>query len=145
MRAVIVFWDPDEARWKWALKPGFRHVFCILADGDYWIAVDSRLAQPAVEVVGGTTYDIAAHYRREPGFTVVEWNGAQQPWRSPMAMANCTGLVKAMLGIRAWWAQSPYQLWKYLVKEQRHALRPARPRRFAESSGPAASSAPAHD
>ena len=118
MRAIVVFWDPEDARWQWALKPGFRHVFCVIAQGPYWITVDSRMALPVVEVVTGADYNLAAHYRQEPGFTVVEWNQEQKPWRTPFVVANCVGLVKAMLGIRAPFAQSPYQLFRHLTKGQ---------------------------
>lgn len=118
MRALVVFCDPEDARWRWALKPGFRHVFCVIAQGDYWITVDSRVAVPVVEVFAGTDFDLATHLRQAPGFTVVEWNKPQQSWRTPFVVANCVGLIKAMLGIRAAWAQSPYQLYRFLMKGQ---------------------------
>lgn len=143
MRALVVFCDPDDARWQWALKPGFRHVFCVIAGGDYWITVDARTAQSVIEVTSGTVYDLAAHYRAE-GLTVVEWDGKQRPWRSPFATANCVGLTKAILGVRAWWAQTPYQLWKHLSKESRHAVHPARIRKSQGRHAATSASAPDH-
>lgn len=117
MKAIVVFCDPDDARWQWLLKPGFRHVFCVIAQGDYWISIDSRVAQPVIEVVAGTDFDLAGHYRREMrGWTVLEIDAPRSPWRAPYCTANCVGLVKAILGIRAPLAQSPHQLFKHLKR-----------------------------
>lgn len=36
--------------------------------------------------------------------------------KATFPMNTCVGSVKKMLGIKAWWVQTPYQLYKYLLK-----------------------------
>lgn len=117
MRALVVFCDPEDARWQWALKPGFRHVFCVLACGDYWVRFDASTGKPVVKVEAASIYDLASLYRSE-GWTVVETEQRDKPLRSWFAATNCVGLVKALLNIRAPFAVTPHQLHRHL-KEQR--------------------------
>ncbi len=78
---------------------------------------------PRLEVIGGTKDSAAACCRRE-GLTIVEF--AARPrgllaW--PWMFHNCVGAVKAVLGIRAPWVWTPWQLYRHLrklnVKERR--------------------------
>ena len=114
MKALVVFHDNGLhilARW---LKPGFKHVFVVLRDGDYWIVVDGRVGVPGVEVFAPGDYDLAAYYRAE-GCTVIETYQRQTVLRSPFAVANCVGLTKAVLCLRSA-ALTPWQLYKYLER-----------------------------
>lgn len=97
------------------LKPGFRHCFVCLRDGDYWLLVDAALGVPLIKVLQQADFGLAAFYR-ELGFTVVETTQNEQPIRCPVSLASCVGVVKAVLAIRAPFVWSPYQLYKHLVK-----------------------------
>jgi len=117
MRALVVFFDPEGARWEWALKVGFRHVFCVIDDGEYWIMVDGRDGRPVVEVFGTSDYDMKAFYEGTPGYNVIEIERPDRPLRSPIVTVNCVGLIKAHLCIRAPWAVTPWQLYQYLERK----------------------------
>jgi hypothetical protein len=110
--ALVVFHDHGCHPLDRFLKQGFRHVFCAVAQGDYWIVIDSMAGRPVVKVVAGTTFDLAAFYRNE-GMTVVETEGGPGI-RAPFAFSNCVGMVKAVLGIRAPFRVTPYQLFRFL-------------------------------
>lgn len=115
MRCLLIFWDPPDARWQWALKPGFRHVFCAVDDGRYWVTFDARDGRTAVEVVQASDYDLAGFYRRQDGFTVAE-TVRGGPLQTPLVVANCVGLVKAVCSIRAPLAATPYALYRHVTR-----------------------------
>jgi hypothetical protein len=97
-------------------RPGFRHAFASVAVGGYWITVDGCEGVAAVRVMAGADYDLAAFYR-DCGYTVVETEvRADGPWW-PWMSATCVGVVKRMLAIRAPWVMTPWQLYRYLMKE----------------------------
>jgi hypothetical protein len=120
MQALVVFHGHGEGAFARLLKRGFRHVFCAVSDGRYWIAVDGKAGVPEVKVVASAHYDLAAFYR-EQGFTVVSVAQGRLPPRGPVAVANCVGMVKAALAIRAPFAVTPYGLFKHLTRRARSA------------------------
>ncbi len=120
MRALVVFFDPEGARWEWALKVGFRHVFCVIDDGKNWIMVDGRDGRPVVEVIRESSYDLKGFYENTEGYSVIEVERPERPLRSPIVTVNCCGLVKVHLCIRAPFAFTPWQIYKHLERK-RHA------------------------
>lgn len=122
-RALVVFHDYGDHWLSQALKPGFRHVFCAINDGRYWIAVDGKMGVPEVKVVAGADYNLASFYR-EQGFTVLAVTPGVEPPRGPFAIANCVGMVKAALALSLPFAVTPYGLHRALQK--RMARRVAR-------------------
>lgn len=78
----------------------------------YWVRLDGMKGLPLLQVVGGD--DLAGHYRREHGFTVIERDIERQPRPMFFMFASCVGVVKAALGIRAPWVITPHQLYRYL-------------------------------
>ena len=114
MKALVVFFDPEGARFEWLLKPGFRHVFACINDGTYWTMFDACDARPVVQTIQSADYDLAGYFAAQ-GYTVVETEQGP-PLRTPMIVANCVGLVKAVLCIRAPLAQTPHQLYRHLAR-----------------------------
>lgn len=124
MNALAVFHDQGSDHWanRW-LKPGFKHVFACLQLREYWVRVDGMDGVPKVEVLAGPQYDLAAFYRKL-GYVVAEFEAPQLPPRLPFVTANCVGLVKLVLGIRAPFVWTPWQLHQHLkgVPAMRFAL-----------------------
>lgn len=111
MKALAVFHDHGgHALDRW-LKPGFRHVFCALASGEFWIRIDAKAGQPVIEAVAPADYDLATFYRAE-GFTVVEMEQRTTPLRWPLMLVNCVGLVKLVLCIKAPLVVTPWRLYR---------------------------------
>jgi hypothetical protein len=120
MRAIAVFHDHGGGRLRPFLRPGFRHCFCAVASGPYWIAVDGRKGLPAIEVVAGAEYDLAAFYRGL-GYAVAEIEVPALAPRQPVALGTCVGAVKRVVGVRAPFALTPYRLWKHLTRTTRRS------------------------
>lgn len=115
-RALVVFHDHGAHILDRFLKPGFRHCFVDIEDGHCWISIDGRVGVPVIAAVAPAEYDLAAFYR-EQGFTVVEMERGAAATRLPFINANCVGIVKVILGIRAPLVLSPWQLYKYLRRK----------------------------
>ena len=100
------------------LRPGFGHCFVALETGGHWVTANRRAAGLTLRVAAPAGYDLAAFYRRH-GFTVVE-----TMWRAPSRarlsdacrLATCVGYCKALLGLRAPWVWTPYQLYRHLTE-----------------------------
>jgi hypothetical protein len=97
------------------LKPGFRHVFAAVDDGRHWVLVDGRAGVPEVRVLRESAYDLESFYRAE-GFTVVPARQRGVAPHGPLAVANCVGMVKALLCIRAPLACTPWALYRHLTR-----------------------------
>ena len=113
MNALVVFHDQGTGFLSRFLKPGFKHCFAVVRNGNYWIVVDGCEGVPLVGVVAPSDYDFAT-YCRAQGFTVIETEQRATVPRAPYATANCVGLVKAVLCIRAPFAVTPRGLYKHL-------------------------------
>lgn len=131
MRALVCFHDKESHHWanRW-LKPGFWHVFVCVCDcpeieplsngghaSAHWIRIDAQDGKPAFEVVAPSTFDLATLYASE-GLTVleIESEGRRPLW--PWMCANCVGVAKMVLGIRAWWVLTPWQLYNHVLRLQ---------------------------
>lgn len=114
MNPIAVFHnDGGSHRLARFLKKEFRHVFCAIPAGDYWLTIDGRAGLPHLQVVAGTEYDLAEFYRGE-GYSVVEVTTLRTPPNMPFILSNCVGVVKVVLSIRAPFVVTPYQLFKHL-------------------------------
>lgn len=118
---TLVCWHDHGAYWfSRYLRKQFRHVFIVVLDRrDYWIGIDGMDGLPQTNVVAGVDFDLLGHYR-EQGFTVLEINADRAPRPLFLMAGTCTGLVKVMLGVRAPWIFTPYQLHRYLKRRIQH-------------------------
>ena len=117
MKAIVVFHGEGSGFWPAFLgRDGFRHCYVVVPSGDYWILLDGTAGMPRLEVIGGTKDSAAASCRRE-GLTIVEFEIRPRGllvW--PWMLQNCVGATKAVLGIRAPWVWTPWQLYRHLRK-----------------------------
>jgi hypothetical protein len=120
VEATLVYYDsPGQIEHYWrVLKRGFWHVAVCLpiyVDGEvagHMIVnpamplVQAALAtQPLVEVFPGATFQYVKIRRSlgDPPYAILIW-------------ATCTSIAKAFLGIRAPLVWTPYQLFKYILR-----------------------------
>lgn len=115
MRALVLFSDNNDHPLSGLLKPGFRHVSIVAHAAPYWVLVDPAMRGFEVKVMADASVDLAALYR-DSGVTVVDADIAPALAVWPLALANCVGAVKVMLGINAPWIVTPHQLYKHLTK-----------------------------
>ena len=114
-RAIVVFQEDSNHPLRRILKPGFRHCAVAIESGNYWVVIDPRPAAPRINVVSDSKFDLAAFYRAA-GYTAVETKVANTPFRSPLALTNCVGVVKALIGIRKPFVVTPYRLFRFLTR-----------------------------
>ncbi len=115
LNALAVFHDHGAHILDRFLKPGFRHCFVAVKDGNCWISIDGQVGVPVIEAVAPTDYDLAAFYR-DQGYTVAETTRGTASTRLPFINANCVGIVKIILGIRVPAVLTPWRLYKYLTR-----------------------------
>jgi hypothetical protein len=128
-RALVVFGGGSGVRWLRWLKPGFRHCFVAVDDGIEWLTVDSLLHRLEIRASGlASAFDLAAEYRRR-ALAVIEVVPAPVPLRrAPLGLFTCVETAKRLLGIRARWILTPWQLHGWLRRraEGEGLARPAR-------------------
>ena len=111
---LVVFHDHGGHWLDFLLKRGFKHCFCVVQDGDYMIRIDGLNSKPKIDVVAGSSFDLRGFYAKE-GFTVIEVEEGT-PMKMPFTLNNCVGMVKTVLGIRAFGAVTPFQLYRRLSR-----------------------------
>ena len=127
-RAWVVFTDGTELAWLRLLRPGFRHCFAVLHDGDRWIAVDplaQRLEVTVPPVAAG--FDLPRWFA-EQGHTVVPALVRRDlvrpaPWRPFTCVETC----KRLLGLHAGFVITPWQLYRHLTAGSEPVTVPAAP------------------
>ena len=117
--ALVVFVNRADCRWLRGLRAGFRHCFVALRDGQTWVTCDAlkdRLELSALPI--SSEFDLAGFYAKH-GHTVLL--GTTQPNlpRRPFVIAplTCVTIAKRILGVRATWVVTPWQLCRRLKSE----------------------------
>lgn len=119
--AVVMFHDvPHRAGWFWKLlKPGFGHVQTWVLTLQGWVQIDGCLEVLCVNTYERAPWELAkAEYN--PTFVGVQRSVESGRIREPFHIGpiTCVDLAKAALGIRAPLVRTPYQLYRYLRREQ---------------------------
>ena len=117
--ALVVFHNEGAHILDPLLRRGFKHCFCAIQDKNgFWIRFDPLAGCPEIDVAGGYEAELAEFWRGH-GFTVVETTRGKEWPRGPFTNANCVGLVKVILNIRAPGVLTPWQLHRYLTRSKR--------------------------
>jgi hypothetical protein len=126
---LVLFCDDGGLPLLRLLKPGFRHVFVVLplprqagrgegAGG--WISVDPLIDRMELALHPPWPVHQLAGWFRAQGLTVLNLflpvPAARQhpPLAPPIAPFTCVEAVKRLLGLRAPWVLTPYQLYRHL-------------------------------
>lgn len=115
-RALVVFSGRTGVRWLRWLKPGYRHCFVAVDDGIEWLTVDPLLHRLEIRASGlPSAFDLASEYRRVD-LDVIEVAPPSVPLRrAPFGLFTCVETAKRLLGIRARWVLTPWQLRRWLL------------------------------
>lgn len=115
--ALVVFAGRAGVWWLRWLRPGFRHCFAAVDDGVQWLTVDPLLHRLEIRASGlPSGFDLAAEYRR---MELVVLEIAPHPVTlrcAPFGIFSCVETVKRLLGFRARWVFTPWQLYRFLVR-----------------------------
>ncbi len=111
---------PLNGAWRWFTRKDFRHCFALKNDGANWILIDPSSWYLDVQVLDvGAEFDIVSYlYLSVPGLRWQRVSTKLLPvfmWWGP---GTCVSAIKRLLQIREWWIITPYQLWRYLLRQE---------------------------
>ncbi|PJB71427.1 MAG: hypothetical protein CO093_05120 [Alphaproteobacteria bacterium CG_4_9_14_3_um_filter_47_13] len=119
IKAWVVFSGQADRPWLKFLRPGFRHCFVIMNDGQCWLSFDPMLNYTDLRVHGHipVTFDLPA-WLRGRGQKVVQApvdHSRQKP--VPLAFFTCVEAVKRVFGLHSFFILTPWQLYCHLQKD----------------------------
>lgn len=115
----VVFSGETELPWlRRLLRPGFRHCYALINDGQRWMTFD-----PLAHKI-----ELAVHHHAPVGFDLPAWlrqrglkvlavaptNKPEVPKPLPPAPFTCVEAMKRLIGLRDWRIWTPYQLYQAL-------------------------------
>lgn len=116
LRAWVGFAGGAELWWLRGLKPGFRHCFAILGEGEHWLLIDPLAPLMEVRAFDRALVADLPDWFRQRGFLVVEapvQRGLRRP--APWRPFTCVEAVKRVLGLHAPFVLTPWQLYRRLT------------------------------
>jgi hypothetical protein len=120
-RALVVFSGEAGLPWLRLLRKGFRHCFVALEIGDRWVVIDPLSHYTHVEVYAGLDAERLAAGFRARGLTVVATRSGRPPRRpAPWRPHSCVEAVIRLLGLRAPWVWTPWQLHRHLRNRKKN-------------------------
>jgi hypothetical protein len=109
---MVVFVDHVDCPWLRVLRRGFRHCFVVLRAEPLWLACEAlkdRIELHALDLP--PAFDLARFYVDQGHRVLLGRRPAPLPRRAAaLAPLTCVTVVKRLLGIRAPWVWSPWQL-----------------------------------
>ena len=113
--ALVIFEDNNSHPFGHWLKPGFRHVWCLVLDDRQhsWVEHNLRLNGYTTSAYCAADYPVIPHLQ-EQGFTVVPMLRQQGRVAGLTFLNNCVGLTKMVCNIQSF-ALTPWQLHQHLT------------------------------
>lgn len=115
-QAVVFFDDGKDVRgWGRLLRRGFRHCFVAIADPyGGWKVVDACRHQTFVDF--SEIRDLIELLREPEGRRALPTEIVERSPASGRSLRpyTCVEVVKDVLGVRAWWVFTPWQLYNHL-------------------------------
>lgn len=112
-RALVLFHGSGGRWYSRFLKPGFRHCLAAIEWRGYWIVFDPRPDLPGLHITQGSEQTLRAFYEAH-GFTVLGVTRHRSAFRAPLMAASCVSAVKRLIGLRASFVLTPFQLYRLL-------------------------------
>jgi hypothetical protein len=114
--AWVVFSGQTDISWLRFLKPGFRHCYVLLNDGERWTSIDplSHVTEVSVHHHVPADFDL-------PGWLELRGNRVlKAPMRrditraAPFMLFTCVEAVKRVIGVHSRGIVTPWQLYRHL-------------------------------
>ena len=123
----VVFNGRTDLPWLRLLKPGFRHCYVMINDGERWVSVDplSHYMEIVVHHHLPVDFDLPGWLEKR-GLCVVKAEKQYGHTRPAPAMPfSCVEAVKRILGIHKRFLFTPWQLYRHLRGQQQTSLQQA--------------------
>ncbi len=122
--ALVVFVGHAELPWLRGLRAGFRHCFVVLRQDGTWLACEAltdRLELALLPVPQG--FDLPGFYAKRGHTVLLGATRPDLPRRGlTLAPLTCVEIAKRLLGVRAAWVITPWQLYRHLKGNGCHFL-----------------------
>ncbi len=118
-KAWVVFSGQSDLAWLRILRPGFRHCYIVLNDGDHWVTFDPLSNYTDINVHHLPPSFNLPQWMSERGNTVVKAYLQRSKKQAPWMPYTCVEAVKRVIGLHARSIFTPWQLYKHLLKINR--------------------------
>jgi len=117
----IVFEHFSTRKWyNKYLKKGFAHCYALGLCEDTWVIVNPTDAVLDIELRPVADYPTARAYVGEYAKIIrVEVSLPSEHSSWSFGVMSCVDVMKKLIGLKAWWIVTPWQLYKELSDEQR--------------------------
>ncbi|MDH5723024.1 MAG: hypothetical protein OEY94_06855 [Alphaproteobacteria bacterium] len=113
----VVFTSQNELPYLKYLKPGFRHCFVVMCDGQRWVSVDPLAHHTEIYVQERhRDFDLPKWLEQE-GHVVVKTQIRKSFRPAPLMPFTCVEAVKRVIGIHKRKILTPWQLYQYLTED----------------------------
>ena len=114
--AWVVFSGQTEISWLKFLKPGFRHCYVLINDGERWTSIDPLSHVTEISVHHHVPYDFDfPGWLQSRGNRVVRAPLNRDITKAaPFMLFTCVEAVKRVLGIHRRGIVTPWQLYRHL-------------------------------
>jgi hypothetical protein len=114
--ALVVFADACTLKWLRPLRRGFRHCFVLVLSEQGWILCNPCSHYTELDILAARSMGELAAWYREHGLCAVPTVARTPPHRcAPLRPHTCVEAVKRVLGLRAPWVFTPWQLYRHLA------------------------------
>ena len=112
--AWVVFSGQTDLPWLKMLKPGFRHCFVLLNDGDHWVSLDPLSNYTDVMVHHVPPEFNLPLWLKDRGHKVVPAPLQRHQKPAPWMAFTCVEAVKRVVGIHKRFILPPWQHYRHL-------------------------------
>lgn len=119
----VVFDDNgNDAFWKYFTRPGMRHCWAYTQWQDGWISINTgrgfiRVNWSSQKDLEEQGFENMHHWCAANGKLVIPCrNEARDTWNPRVMPMTCVSIIKGLFGLRGCFSITPWQLYKYLVK-----------------------------
>lgn len=118
MRKVwVVFSGQTDLWWLRALKPGFRHCFVLMHDGQCWVSYDPMSHYTDITVHHMPGFFDMPGWLEGRGMTVAPATIDKTHGRpAPFGIFSCVEAVKRVIGLHSGFVVTPWQLYRALQR-----------------------------
>ena len=118
--AWAVFSGKTDIRWLRVLKPGYRHCFAILNDGQRWMVVDPAASYMDIQIYHhiSAEFDLPRWLSGHGYHVVPATIDKEHKKAAPCMFFTCVEAIKRVLGVHKRFILTPWQLYKFLEQEK---------------------------
>jgi hypothetical protein len=117
-KAWIVFSGQADLSWLRMLRPGFRHCFVILNDGQHWVTLDPLSNYTDVMVHHLPVEFNLPLWLSDRGHKIVPTTLSRVQKPAPWMLFTCVEAVKRVIGLHNRFILTPWQLYRHLQKHK---------------------------